>query len=125
MERNMSTTNTSTTTMTNDERQRLPWTRDLMTLVEFDAWIVTRQAAAAAIDLDKCEVGCWAVENGDSYGRRDHRDHQPGPYDDQPADRENFIRSGTSDGWISECELPVERWKVLARRIEKEINQAT
>jgi hypothetical protein len=104
--------------MTNDEMQRMPWTRDLMTTEEFWAWIATRPATGANIDIETCELGHWKADDFAPYGDRRRRLDDDHLYDQIGTNR--FVRSPESDGWVHEGDLPPEKIKAMYDRIRRE-----
>jgi len=96
-----------------DQMSRMPWTRDAFTPEEQQAWLATRQAAGAAIDIQTCELGCWyASDDGDPYGLTDDDACQVGKH--------RFVRSPVSNGWVHEGDLPLEKARAMYDRIETE-----
>jgi hypothetical protein len=100
--------------MTEDEINRLPWTRDLMTLDEFAQWVASRKEAGAAIDIETCELGRWYAYDLDPYGTRDLLDEE------QQVGTNRWVRSPQSRGWINEEDLPLEKFKAMYARISRE-----
>jgi hypothetical protein len=70
--------------MTDDELHAMPCTRDLMTAEELSDWIASRGAAGRAIDIETCELGCWAAYDCDPYGACDLRGTRDGPDRNEP-----------------------------------------
>jgi hypothetical protein len=48
--------------MIEDEINRMPWTRSLMTDAELQAWVASRKEAGAAIDIETCEHARWRYD---------------------------------------------------------------
>jgi hypothetical protein len=100
--------------ITEDEIQRMPWTRDLMTDDELKRWVESRKEAGLAINIDSCELGRWYANDLDPYGvSRD-----PDLYVQVGTNR--FVRSPESDGWVNEGDLPVEKVWAMYDRIDRE-----
>jgi hypothetical protein len=99
-------------TITHDEIQRMPWTRDLMTDDEMHEWIATRKEAGLAIDIRTCELGKWYADDADPYNVRRDPPVQIGT--------NRWVRSPESNGWINEEDLPAEKVKAMYDRIERE-----
>jgi hypothetical protein len=97
-------------------RERLPWTRDQLTLAEFEQWIATREEAGRAIDIETCELARWPAYDEDPYGIRRARGEEP--YDQVGTNR--WVRSPESDGWIWEGDLPPEKGGAMYDRIRRE-----
>jgi hypothetical protein len=96
-----------------DVLSRMPWTRAALTPEERQAWLETRQAAGAAIDIQTCELGCWyASDDGDPYGLTEDDAYQVGKH--------RFVRSPASNGWVHEGDLPPEKGRAMYDRIEAE-----
>jgi len=96
-----------------DEMQCMPWTRDLMTLEQFEQWIASREEAGSAIDIETCELGRWAALDTDPYGIRTPRGEEP--Y--EQIGTNHWVRSPESRGWIWEGDLPPEKVKALNDRL--------
>jgi hypothetical protein len=96
--------------------ERLPWTRDQITLAEFEAWIATREDAGRAIDIETCELGRWHALDVDPYGIREARGEEP--YEQIGTNR--WVRSPASNGWIWEGNLPTEKARAMYDRIRRE-----
>jgi hypothetical protein len=90
--------------MTDDEMQRMPWTRHLMKADELQRWVASRKEAGRVIDIETCELGRWRAHDCDVYGVRDL------PPEMQQIGTNRYVRSPTSNGWINEGDLPVEKF---------------
>jgi hypothetical protein len=100
--------------ITEEEIQRMPWTCHLMTAHELQWWVASRKDAGRIIDIETCELGRWYASDLDPYGvSRD-----PDLYVQVGTNR--FVRSPESNGWISEKDLPVEKFKAMYDRIHRE-----
>jgi hypothetical protein len=97
-----------------DELQRMPWTRHLMTKDELQGWISSRKEAGRVIDIETCELGRWGAYDCDVYGWRDL------PPEMRQIGTNRYVRSPTSNGWINEEDLPVEKVGAMYDRIERE-----
>jgi hypothetical protein len=95
-----------TMTMTTDE------------LKEFEAWVSSRPAAGAVIDIETCEIGSWYVQVLDPYGFRNAAGTFPEEAD--CVGRDTFVCSADSDGWIWEGDLPAEKLGALRAGIKRE-----
>jgi hypothetical protein len=82
--------------MTDDEMQRMPWTRHLKKADELQRWFASRKEAGRVIDIETCELGRWGAYDCDVYGVRDL------PPEMQQIGANRYVRSPTSDGWINE-----------------------
>jgi hypothetical protein len=97
-----------------DALQRMPWTRHLMTKDEQQRWISSRKEAGRAIDIETCELGRWHQYDCDVYGVHDL------PPEMQQIGTNRYVRSPTSNGWINEEDLPVEKVRAMYDRIKRE-----
>jgi hypothetical protein len=102
-------------TMTDEELDRMPWTSSFMTDVEFREWFATRKAAAAAIDIETCELGAWYALDADPYGVGPEL-----PKEMQQVGTNRFVRSPESRGWVWEGDLPGEKIRALYARLERD-----
>jgi hypothetical protein len=102
--------------ITDDERTRMPWTRDSMTVAEFEQWVATREEAGRDIDIETCELGRWFALDMDPYGIREARGEEPYPQ----VGTNRFVRSPESRGWVWEGDLPPEKGKAMYNRIYRE-----
>jgi hypothetical protein len=96
---------TMTTTWTNEQ------------LKEFEAWVGSRPAAGAMIDIETCELAWWYAQVIDPYGY--HEAAGTFPEEADCVGRERFVRGADSDGWIWEGDLPPEKAKAMYARIER------
>src|SRR5882724_9797614 len=97
--------------ITDEELQRMPWTRDAMTNEEIQSWLASRKEAGLAIDIETCELRHWKAPDADPYGVRSDL-----PPDIQRVVSNCFVRSPASNGWINEADLPMEKvWAMCAR----------
>jgi len=98
----------------NDILARMPWTRDQLTRAQFDEWLASRREAGRVIDIETCQIGRWQANHYDPYGT------EPDLPDGMKVVGTNrFVRSRTSNGWINEADLPVEKIRVLYERIRR------
>jgi hypothetical protein len=102
--------------ITDDEMTEMPWTRDRMTLAEFEQWVATREEAGRDIDIETCEVRSWYAIDMDPYGIKKARGEEP--YEQIGTNR--FVRSPESRGWVWEADLPREKAHALYDRIHRE-----
>jgi hypothetical protein len=102
--------------ITDDERTRMPWTRDSMTVAEFEQWVATREEAGRDIDIETCELGRWFALDMDPYGIREARGEEPYPQ----VGTNRFVRSPESRGWVWEGDLPPEKGKAMYNRIRRD-----
>jgi hypothetical protein len=100
--------------ITEDEIQRMPWTRQLMTEEELQQWVASRKEAGLRIDIETCELARWPANDLDPYGVS----HDPDLYVQIGTNR--FVRSSTSNGWINEEDLPIEKARAMYDRIHRE-----
>jgi hypothetical protein len=100
--------------MTDDEMQRMPWTRHLMKADELQRWVASRKEAGRVIDIETCELSRWGAYDCDMYRVRDL------PPEMQQIGTNRYVRSPTSNGWINEEDLPVEKFRAMYDRIERE-----
>jgi hypothetical protein len=100
--------------MTDDEMQRMPWTRHLKKADELQRWFASRKEAGRVIDIETCELGRWGAYDCDVYGVRDL------PPEMQQIGANRYVRSPTSDGWINEEDMPVEKVHAMYDRIHRE-----
>ena len=107
--------NSMTKTMTDDEMQRMPWTRGLMNKEELQQWFASRIEAGRAIDIETCELGCWAAYDFDPYGVDPDL-----PEEMQQVGTNRFVRSPESRGWVHEGDLPPAKGKSMYDRIARE-----
>ena len=114
----MTETTDNTETM-NDILSRMPWTRDQLTRAQLDAWLASRKEAGRVIDIQTCELGRWKAYDCDPYGARPDL-----PEEMQQVGTNRFVRSPTSNGWINEGDLPVEKGRAMYGRIERESRAA-
>lgn len=98
--------------MTDDETNRLPWTSELLNHTEFLAWIATRPAAGAAIDIENCEIGAWPAFDADPYGACPDL-----PEAMRQVGTNRFVKSPESRGWVWEGDLPAEKVRALYARL--------
>ena len=97
-----------------DQLQQMPWTRHLMTKDELQRWVASRKEAGRVIDIETCELGRWGAYDCDVYGVRDL------PPEMQQIGTNRYVRSPTSNGWINEEDLPVEKAHAMYVRIRRE-----
>lgn len=102
--------------ITDEEMQRLPWTRDLMTNDELQRWVASRKVAGLAIDIETCELGSWKANDFDPYGANPNLDEEI--MDQIGTNR--FVRSPESCGWVCQDDLPVKKVEALYARHERE-----
>jgi hypothetical protein len=102
-------------TMTDDEINRMPWTRELMGHAEFQEWLASRKAAGAAIDIETCELGRWHAYDADPYGARPDL-----PEEMQQIGSTRWVRSPESRGWVNEEDLPEASGIAMYDRIHRE-----
>ena len=96
----------------NDILSRMPWTRDQLTRAQFDAWLASRKEAGRVINIETCELGRWQAYDCDPYGARPDL-----PDGLKQIGTNRFVRSPTSNGWINEADLPVEKIRAMHERI--------
>ena len=101
------------TKITNDILSRMPWTRDQLTREQFDAWLASRKEAGRVIDIETCELGRWYAYDCDVHGARDL------PPEMQQVGINRYVRSPTSNGWINEEDLPLEKLCAMYDRITR------
>jgi hypothetical protein len=100
--------------ITEDEIQRMPWTRHLMTEDELQRWVASRKEAGRIIDIETCELGKWYAYDCDVYGVRDL------PPEMRQVGTNRYVRLPESNGWINEEDLPVEKFRAMYDRIHRE-----
>ena len=98
----------------NDILSRMPWTRDQLTRAQFDAWLASRTEAGRVIDIETCELGRWQAYDCDPYGAKSIL-----PDEMKQMGTNRFVRSPTSNGWINEADLPVEKIHAMHERIRR------
>ena len=98
----------------NDILSRMPWTRDQLTRAQFDAWLASRKEAGRVIDIETCELGRWQAYDCDPYGARPSL-----PDEMKQMGTNRFVRSLTSNGWINEADIPVEKIRAMHERIRR------
>jgi hypothetical protein len=117
-ERKIEMTETKQAPNTDDEVRRMPWTRHLMTPEQVTEWMASRKQAGVGINIETCELGHWGGYEASPYDIRE------GDSDLDPEMRQigtnRFVRSPTSNGWVSECDLPHDSGKAMYARIERE-----
>jgi hypothetical protein len=91
----------------------MPWTRDQLTREQFDAWLASRKEAGRVIDIETCELGKWAAYDCDVYGALDL------PPEMRQIGTNRYVRSPTSNGWINEEDLPIEKFCAMYDRIKR------
>jgi len=106
---------------TGDTMQALPWTGGELSDHDFREWVASRKQAGAAIDIETCEIGQWHAYDLDPYGMRYRFGELPDEL--QQVGRNEFVRSPTSNGWISTDDLSAEKVKALYARIERNRKQ--
>jgi hypothetical protein len=104
--------------ITDDPMQRLPWTRDRLTLEEFEQWVASRKEAGRAIDIEICELARWPALDADPYGIVTVKGELPEEMCQIGTNR--WVRSPESRGWIWEGDLPTEKGKAMYDRIHRE-----
>src|SRR3974390_1464594 len=106
--------------ITDDEMKRMPWTRDLMTLEEFQLGVGSREEAGLKIDIETCELGRWYAWDLDPYGIREALGDLPEECKQTGTNR--FVRSPESRGWVHEGDLPAASASAMYERIYREAN---
>jgi len=101
--------------MTDEEMQRMPWTRNLMTPEEMQRWVASREKAGLKIDIETCELGCWYAYDCDPYGARPDL-----PEEMKQIGTNRFVRSAESRGWVCEDDLPLASVEAMYERIHRE-----
>jgi hypothetical protein len=101
--------------MTDDEMDRMPWTRGLMSEAEFRKWLASRKQAGDAIDIGSCELGGWYTYAEIPYLADPD---VPDPYPQVGSNR--YVRSTESRGWVWEGDLPPEKVSAMYERIHRE-----
>jgi hypothetical protein len=101
-----------------DRITAMPWTRRQLTDNELRQWRASRKEAGRRIDPETCEIGCWYADGGEPYDIRDILGEDL--HLERYYDKFNFVRSPDSNGWVCECDLPMEKWKALDDRISRE-----
>ena len=101
--------------MTDAELNGMPWTLDLMTEAELRAWLASRKAAGAAIDIETCELARWHACDADPYGVNPNV-----PEEMYQIGANRFVRSPDSRGWVWEGDLPPACIKAMYARIYPE-----
>ena len=96
----------------------MPWTRDLMTINNFRAWVANRAEAGRAINIETCELGWWYAHDADPYGLREAEGTLPHAM--KQVGRNRFVRSPESNGWVCEDDLPKAKFEALYARLERE-----
>src|ERR1700680_3788141 len=81
---------------------------------ELQRWLASREEAGRVIDIETCELDLCSVQTLDPYGVRDL------PPEMRQVGAIHFVRSPTSNGWISQYDLPVEKMKALHDRIARD-----
>ena len=104
---------TDNTETMNDILSRMPQTQDQLTREQIEAWLAGREEAGRVIDIETCELGRWYAWEGDPYDAYDV------PPEMQTAGSHRYVRSPTSNGWISETDLPREKREAMYDRIER------
>ncbi len=94
--------------------QRMPWTSQFLTAEQIAQWVASREEVGAAIDIETCELGRWGAYDADPYGVRDLPDEM------RQVGTNRFVRSPSSNGWVSEDDLPTEKCKAMYERIHRE-----
>jgi hypothetical protein len=102
--------------ITDDEMTEMPWTRDRMTLAEFEQWVATREEAGRDIDIETCEIRTWYILDEDPYGIEKARGKEPYPQ----IGKSGFVRSPESRGWVWEADLGPEKYDAMYDRIHRE-----
>jgi hypothetical protein len=102
-----------------DDREAcLPWSRDEFDPAFLRAWLASREEAGRAIDIETCELGRWAAQDADPYGIREMLGELPEEMYQVGTNR--FVRSPESHGWISEDDLPPDKFEAMYARIRRE-----
>jgi hypothetical protein len=92
--------------------QQMPWTQNLFTPEQTRQWVASRKEAGAAIDIETCELDRWHADDDDRYGVNPDCEMLS-------MGRTYFVRSPTSNGWINEGHLPVEKIRAMYDRVER------
>jgi hypothetical protein len=98
----------------------MPWSRDALTAEELREWLASRKAAGIQINIETCELGCWAANDLDPYGVRELLGELPEEARQFGTNR--FVRSPESRGWIWEGDLPVAAYRAMYDRINREFS---
>src|SRR6516162_2349942 len=99
----------------NEKLHYLPWGGGEMTLADYQQWVAGRKEAGRKIDIETCELGCWAAYDADPYNARPDLPEQM-----RQIGTNRFVRSPESNGWVHEGDLPEAAIKALYDRIERE-----
>src|SRR5229473_626475 len=92
-----------------------------MTMDEIRDWVASRKAAAATIDIDTCELGCWYGFGIDPYGLLMAQGELPEEM--RQLGKNHFVRSPGSNGWVSDKDLSPAQVKAMYARIEREYRE--
>lgn len=85
---------------------------------EFNQWIEGRRAAGCVIDTSTCDVLVGRENYFDPYAN-----HPDLPEECMLWDWHFFVRSPTSEGWISMLDLPRAKSDELRKRVDREIGE--
>jgi hypothetical protein len=91
-----------------------------MTLKDFREWVASRKKAGLKIDVETCESGSWYTWLGDPYS-----EGLDPPEEFQCAQKEKFVRSPESEGWVSERDLPEASRRALDKRFRRKRDDET
>ena len=101
-----------------DKLTAMPWTRDQMTLAEFELWVASRKEAGLKIDIETCELGRWYAHDLDPYGVLLAKGELPDEL--QQIGTNRFVRSSESRGWVHEGDLPTAKGQAIYDRIGRD-----
>jgi hypothetical protein len=94
-----------------------PWRLHELTDDECREWLASRKDAGRKIDIETCEIGRWYINWIDPYGIRKALDEEPPQEYDGYIERDLFVRSPESRGWINVSDLPEASQVALHDRI--------
>jgi hypothetical protein len=97
-----------------------PWRLHELTDDECRAWLASRKEAGRKIDIATCEFGCWHVNWIDPYGIQEALGEPlPEEYDGY-IEKDYFVRSPESRGWVNVSDLPEASVVALHDRIRRQ-----
>jgi hypothetical protein len=96
----------------------MPRTRSFMTPEQIAHWVASRKKAGRVIDIETCELGGWYAYDCDPYGVRVDL-----PEEMQQVGTNRYVRSPDSSGWIHEGDLPIEKFRAMYDRIDREFEE--
>jgi hypothetical protein len=97
------------------------YTDAAMTMDKFRDWVASREAAAATIDIETCELGWWYGELLDPYGLIGAQGELL--EEERMVGRNKFVRSPDSGGWVHERDLSPAAARGDVRPLEREYHE--